>query len=90
MNPTLYELWQGLIPLLLGIIGYFLIDLHSQFKKDKDSQQKDIAAIRKDITDIREFLPYNFITYPHHAKEISRVEYKVDRIHDLLMERRAT
>lgn len=70
----------SLLSAAVGIIGYFLKDIKSSQKEKDTAQDKEIAAVKKDLSDFKAQLPLDYVLRDDFVREISTLNRKMDRV----------
>lgn len=75
---------QGIVPILLGIVGYLLIDLRTSVKEKLSQHDDAIQALQDAHTDLLAELPIQYVRREEYVRQAVQIDRKLDRISEKL------
>ena len=77
---TELAMWRGLTPILLGVIGFFLYDLHKRIGDEMSKQKDEMSALRAEINALQQSLPLNYVLREDFIRAQASMDNKLDRL----------
>lgn len=79
-------IYNMLMTVAIGFIGWSLKELYSKSEKRHDAADDSIGKLEERINDQQQNLYKEFVTKDDHYRDINALEKKIDNIKDILMD----
>lgn len=67
---------------LIGVIAYFLKQLHKQITDNNNERKQEIDELRNDFDDLKERMPFTYVLREDYIRSMAAFGNKLDKIHD--------
>lgn len=76
------EVFPLVITIMIGIIAYFLKQLHKQISDNNDERKREIEELRNDFDEMKEKMPFTYVLREDYIRSMAAFGNKLDKIHD--------
>lgn len=74
------DIYNGILTLAVGVIGYFLKDYKTSTREKQKALEDEITKVREDLTKLVTTLPLNFTLRDDFLRAITSLDMKIDTI----------